>query len=292
MNSLCRIAAGCLMFCVFSGARPAATAPEWLSTRGNNFVTASGKPVILRGFVVITHYLNGRPLIYSPADYQRMKSLGANYQSIRIGASRIGAWKNTQLQPAYLTQLDRMVALGRDAGMHSNFKLTVYDVKALVGFGKKKAWKSIWENKNGEQERIIEAWKILWRRYQNEPAIIAYDLLNEPEKGSLNVSDEEFIKSYLVPFYQKAIDAFHEIDRRHYAMFQSPYGAPHFNVSVNRSQIIYAPHFYPNFINYFKKKDFSTTTYVPTMKRFLSEAQKKQRNALHRRIRDAMESQT
>jgi len=64
---------------------------DWIHTDGSVFRDSSGRTVILRGFVTLTH--NGPAvdeLEYTLEDYQRMKSMGATYQSIRIFVGWIG----------------------------------------------------------------------------------------------------------------------------------------------------------------------------------------------------------
>ena len=68
---------------------------------------------------------------YTLADYERMAALGFNYQSIRVDAAALGAWPGVPEQPGYLERLDDMVALAKQAGMYSNFKLTFYNLDAL-----------------------------------------------------------------------------------------------------------------------------------------------------------------
>jgi hypothetical protein len=105
----------------------------------------------------------------------------------------------------------------------------------------------------------------------NEPYVVGYDLLNEPQVGSLTLSDTAFETQYLNPFYAKEIDQLRSIDDHHLAFFQPPLGSTTYQVRLNRDRIVYAPHFYPNLRDYLAGR-FVTTEYQPMMQRFLSEA--------------------
>lgn len=245
---------------------------SWISTDGEKLVDSSKRPVLLRGFVTTTNNPDGSEVNYTLDDYKRMKQLGANYQSIRIGANAIGAWPSSKPNGNYFKKLDQMVSLAAEAGIYSEFKLTIYDVPAFRGLARGKAWQQLWENKNNEQETIINAWRQLWQRYKAESAVVGYDLLNEPEKGSLNVNDDVFITNYLKPFYKKLIDELRKVNSRHLALFQPPFGSPPFNVSLERDQIVYAPHFYPNIEAYLRNGDFSTASYKSLLDKFRNEA--------------------
>ena len=112
--------------------------------------------------------------------------------------------------------------MGKQEGIYSEFKLTM---SGIQGFD----WTDLWLNENGEQEAIIKGWRVLWERYKDEPSIFGYDLLNEPDKGNIDVSDEQFVVEFLIPFYQKMIDELRKIDQTRPALFQPALGEFDFN---------------------------------------------------------------
>jgi len=62
------------------------------------------------------------------------------------------------------------------------------------------------------QDLLINLWRKLALRYRNEPAVIGYDLLNEPiahyfEAGKLNLK--------LEPLYRRVVTAIRQVDRNH-----------------------------------------------------------------------------
>jgi endoglycosylceramidase len=245
---------------------------DWIHTDGERFLDSAGNVKILRGFVTITNNTDGSPLYYTREDYERMRALGANYQSIRVGAGVLGMCPDDPVDPVYLQRLDAMVALGKQVGMYSQFKLTVYDIDGSIGLQRRGFWEAIWANEDDEQQRIIEAWRVLWERYRDEPAVIGYDLLNEPEQGGLGGSEEEFLRDHLTPFYRAAIDELHAIDDRHLVFIQPPFGAPTYETPIQRGRVVYAPHFYPNIFRYLLLSDYSPRDYQATMERFAAEA--------------------
>ncbi len=253
---------------------------DWIHTNGSVFCDSSGRTVILRGFVTLTH--NGPAvdeLEYTLEDYQRMKSMGATYQSIRIFVGWIGGWPGYTADSQFLEKLDRMVSLGKQVGMYSEFKLTMYDVGILED--KKmwdKTWGNFWRNENGEQEMVIKAWKKIWEHYKDDPAVVGYDMLNEPHPGDIIVADEDFISDYLNRFYQKAIDELRRIDEDHVVFIQPPLASVPvdrrtgditylpYNEPISRDNVAYAPHFYVNIHKY------DTDSYPALMDRYIHEA--------------------
>ncbi|MGQ0828853.1 MAG: cellulase family glycosylhydrolase [Bacteroidota bacterium] len=234
-----------------------------LSVSGDKVVDASGKTVILRGCVTITHDGPSSPVIYTAADYKRLKAWGANYQSIRLFASNIGAWGIPYKLNEFLDTLDTMVYRAKQEGIYTEFKLTMY---GAVGF----KWEDLWANANGEQNKIINGWKNIWNRYKNEPAVIGYDLLNEPERGNVNAA--VFVCNHLNPFYQKMIDELQIIDNTKMALIQSAVylfagqvNSLSYNCPVARQNVIYAPHFYV-------KLSSDTTGYAARIKQYNKEA--------------------
>lgn len=241
-----------------------------LSINGDKIVDASGKTVILRGCVTITHDGPSSPVIYTANDYKRLKAWGANYQSIRLFAANIGATGTVGLIALnnFLVVLDTMVARAKTQGIYTEFKLTMY---GTAGF----EWDSVWNDNNGEQNQIITGWKNIWNRYKTEPAVIGYDLLNEPGRGI--ISETVFVCAHLNLLYQKIIDSLQVIDSSKMALIQSavhsvlgqinsyPYSCP-----IAKSNVIYAPHFYVNILYPADPND--TSGYAERISQYKAEA--------------------
>ncbi len=64
----------------------------------------------------------------------------------------------------------------------------------------------------GEQERAIRIWKAIAGRYRDTPAVIGYDLLNEPIPPFF---DTERLNPLLEPLYRRIVSAIREVDANH-----------------------------------------------------------------------------
>jgi endoglycosylceramidase len=206
-----------------------------------------GRHVIPRGFVVNTEDREGN-IYYTPNDYHRMVRMGANFQVIRLRLGALGGYPGNQLEESYLLHLDSLVQMGKNAGLKTDFKLTVYMTK---GFD----WAEFWKNQNGEHDYLIGAWKQVWVRYKDEPAVFGYDLLNEPRKGEMKEDYAEMEAKYLVPLYRRLIDESQQINPDKKCLYQpllvndddrKTHHPPfvHMQTPVDRENIMYAPHIY------------------------------------------------
>ena len=207
-----------------------------------------GRQVIPRGFVNNTEDVKG-DIHYTQDDYFRMAKMGANFQVIRLGLGRLGGYPGNELEDSYLPRLDSMIQMGKNAGISTDFKLTVYGAKEF-------SWGDFWRNKNGEFDLLERTWTMLWERYKNEPAVFGYDLLNEPMRGDLDVSYEEMESDYLIPLYSRLIDVCQQINPEKKILYQ-PISVPicsdwdvyfppfiEMKTPLEKKGIIYAPHIY------------------------------------------------
>jgi len=201
-----------------------------------------GRHVIGRGFVVVTNnsYFNSD-------DYTRMARLGANYQVVRLELGRLSDFPGAELEEEYLIKLDSLVRLGKNVGIKTVFKMTLYGIQNFV-------WEEFWRNENNLNEKYLDAWKVIWNRYKNESAVTGYDLVNEPRKLEMDISYEDLTNNYLLPLYQKLIDESHKINPKKYCLVQSIFmnkgekinGNQYFEIKtpLNRKNVLFAPHIY------------------------------------------------
>lgn len=213
-----------------------------------------GRHIISRGFVVNTNDHTGE-VFFNSDDYARMVRMGANSQVIRLELGKLSTFPGGRVEEEYLKKLDTLVAHGKNAGMKTVFKMTVYGVDSFE-------WEVFWQNKKKEYDTYINAWKVIWNRFSNESAVLGYDIVNEPRKLTMDISYTDLTNNYLIPLYQKIIDEGHKInpnkmillqsifmnkgegiDNNQYAEITSP---------VNRKNIIFAPHIYQDKIDFIK----------------------------------------
>ncbi len=223
-----------------------------------------GRHMVPRGFVSNTNDHAG-PVDFEAEDYLRMARLGANVQVIRLEMGRLRSFGSSKFEPEYLARLQRGTRLAREAGIKTLFKMTVYGAD---GF----SWQSLWLNKNQEQKIYINAWIHVWKAFKDDDFVIGYDLVNEPRKLDMDISYDDLTSEYLVPFYEKIIDAAipyrgekkfliqaifmnkgEAINRNQYAEIKK---------KISRSNIIFAPHIYQKDLDYIE----------PIMKRFDKES--------------------
>ncbi len=228
-----------------------------------------GRNMIPRGFVVITEDKMGK-VQFTADDYKRMVRMGANFQVIRLNLAKLGGWEGYQFDDSYIQYVDSLVAMGRESGMKTGFKMVIYGIPGfnVVGWGK------LWNNKNGEQERWISAWKHIWERYKDEPSVYDYDLLNEPRKGDLDADYDIVEKDYLVPFLRKMVDESQKINPDKKCLYQpllvndedrEKYPVPFWEMKtpMDRKDIVYAPHIY----------EYTIQRIKPTVERYIREAE-------------------
>lgn len=223
-----------------------------------------GRHMIPRGYVINTNDHVGA-VDFNASDYQRMVRMGANVQVIRLEMGRLSEFGNSKFQPEYLARVKRATRLGREAGLKTVFKMTVYGSK---GF----SWEALYLNKNNEQATYINAWRHIWNAFKFDESVLGYDLVNEPRKKDMDISYDQLTEQYLIPLYENIIDAAityndqkqfliqtifmnkgEAINKNQYAEIKS---------KVERNNIIFAPHIYQEHIDYI----------APTMARFDKEA--------------------
>ena len=115
------------------------------------------------------------------------------------------------------------------------------------------------------QDHYVGVWVEVATRFADHPAVIGYDIMNEPSPGSaLNAADftvtppdspaAEFDRTLLADFYQRVIDAIREVDADSWILYEPRYAAvANGQASYIRKlddpregppRIVYSPHLY------------------------------------------------
>lgn len=215
-----------------------------------------GKHIIPRGFVMNTNDGKGE-VFFNSDDYARAVRMGANHQVVRLELGKLSTFPGGKLEPKYLAKLDTLVALGKNHGIKTVFKMTVYGVEKLI-------WEEFWENKNDKMHSIyIDAWKVIWNRFADESYVLGYDIVNEPRKLEMKISYKDLTDKYLIPLYQRIIDESQKINADKMILIQSIFmnkgekidnnQYAEITSSINRKNIIFAPHIYQNNVDFIEK---------------------------------------
>ncbi len=133
-----------------------------------------------------------------------------------------------------------------------------------------RAFDNFWAYDDGDhadlQDHYADAWAAVAERFGDHPAVIGYDVMNEPYPGSdmdivelsgqanPNGSLARFAANKLAPFYQRVINRIREVDTERWIFFEPHYGTvglgnPSYlpvlvDPRVGEDRLVYAPHLY------------------------------------------------
>ncbi|MGI5323265.1 cellulase family glycosylhydrolase [Actinomadura nitritigenes] len=201
-------------------------------------------------------------------------------------------WRNIEPEPgqyddAYLDEVAKRVAWYREQGMHVILDMhqDIYGPDACKGAGDgAPAWATITDglpctpqdpwvltylqpailraydnfwNNTGKHPELMQRYTAMWqhvaKRFAKDPAVLGYDLMNEPFGGTRQFGF--FEGPILTPFYQRIVDAIRKVDRDNW-VFVEPEAlgsnegaessiAPVRDPRPGTPRIVLAPHFYP-----------------------------------------------
>ncbi|RMF16701.1 MAG: glycoside hydrolase family 5 protein, partial [Candidatus Dadabacteria bacterium] len=122
----------------------------------------------------------------------------------------------------------------------------------------KNAWRNFWEYTDHRelQDHYILAWQFVAEYFRDEPAVIGYDLMNEPFAGTFHQSVfEDFEQTWLSAFYRRLIPALRQVDPDRYLFFEPQslfvvFGRPSnllppADPRNGAQRLVFAPHLYP-----------------------------------------------
>jgi aryl-phospho-beta-D-glucosidase BglC (GH1 family) len=215
--------AACLLVTSCAAARPAApaTSPDgrepvsagavspdqnpFVHAVGRNLVDGQGRRVLLEGIAFGNRVWLDPAVpesLHSEADYRRIRALGMN--SVRFYLNH--RWFEGRTQGTWdergFAWLARNVAWARanEIGLVLNVHVPP------GGFQSNGGGRALWTDERN-QRRFVALWREIARRFADEPAVIGYDLLNEPVVTESIAQWERLAR--------RTVAAIREVDRRH-----------------------------------------------------------------------------
>ncbi len=223
--------------------QPAHAPPQWMKIKGRDLV-AGGKPVHLRGiglgnWMLVEHFMIGLLQVdyvmrqtftdvlgpeksaafwnaymdsyLSETDMARIRTMGFNHVRLPFSYRHFesdahpGQWREEGFR-----RLDSVIGWCRRQGLwvlldlHSAPGCQASDWNAESAHGEI----FLWDDAN-DQERVAALWHEVARRYRNEPTVMAYEVLNEPDTSSPAQA------ASLNAFHLRCIQAIRKVDKRH-----------------------------------------------------------------------------
>lgn len=202
----------------------------------NEFLRISGTAMVYKGQTVYlrganihnTPWDNGwkgnvNNIIIGEADYQKLAQMGGNH--FRFGLT-VGMWRDTKQQ--FFQMLDQQISYARkhDVWILLNLFSTPNDQES-----------SGWHCNDlaGQEGPLGEFWVDIANRYKNEPAIIGYDIINEP--GWCNGWD------YWFNMAERIATRINSVDSNHLIFVSSTDGGT-FPRKLSPNNIVYEMHHY------------------------------------------------
>ena len=214
-----------------------------LQVQGNQLVTATGTPLILRGINALD------PLIqvknpdagagpWTEAYYAAMAAWGSNVVRLPIHPT---SWRDT-IPLSSLTILDQSITWAK---IHKMYVIIDYHSIGLIHLDTYE--KTDWHDYRTTKKEVIEFWKTIAAQYKDNPVVAAYEIFNEPVnlKTPTNMQDWLLWKSDA----EEIITAIRAIDTHKIIIvggLQWAYDlSPVANAPIADSNIVYAVHPYP-----------------------------------------------
>lgn len=262
-------------------------APAMSDTVPRYITDDQGRALILHGLNTASSAKgpSGLPWIGQGDVAREARLLGTN--SVRY----LIQWKNVEPSPGryddgYLDQVARRLVWYRDQGMHVILDMhqDIFGPAACKGAGNGapawatftdglpckplnpwvltylqpavlRAYDNLWNN-TGRHPELARRYAAMWRhvaaRFAGDPAVLGYDLMNEPFGGTRQFGF--FEGPVLTPFYQRIVNEIRKVDRNNW-IFVEPQslgvnqGTATSLGAIRDPRIVLAPHFYPGAVD-------------------------------------------
>lgn len=276
------LAAVFILFNVFIGFAQEARIAGFLHTRGEDVVDGRGRKVMLRGvglgnWLLPEGYMwrfgnrGDRPRkieklvsdllgpeqarkfwsefrrgYITEADIRRIAELGFNSVRVPLNAR---LFLSEGEKPVFLDEgfelLDNLVRWCKASGVY-----VIIDMHAAPGG---QTGQNIDDSANDQPElftnranqaHLVELWVKIAQKYKDEPAVAAYDLLNEPLPARTGAAAK--YKQELEPLYRRVTAAIREVDKKHMLTLEGADWANDWSVFTTRfdDNLLYQFHYY------------------------------------------------
>lgn len=225
------------------------------SSNASDFVRASGRNLVVgaNNEVIVFNGLNvtvpvdasdGAEDVWntkaiSARDFANIRSIGFNAVRLHMNYK---SFEDNNAPGVFKADgwhwLDRAIALAKQADLYVMLDMHGpqggYQSDKTPGFGA--FWDGVGAAPNtSNQNRLIALWQAIAARYQHEPAILGYDLINEPRP---NNSEEWYA------YAEQIIAAIRQVDNQHLIVLEVPF-ISNYNIRlVNDANVLYDSHFY------------------------------------------------
>ena len=204
-------------------------------------------------------WLEFRRNYITEADIQRIAELGFNSVRVPLNARLfLSEGPTPEFREEGFELLANVVGWCRAAGLYA-----IIDMHAAPGG---QTGQNIDDSPNDEpelfskktnQDRLVKLWVRLAEQYKGEPAVAAYDLLNEPLPARTGAAAK--YKQELEPLYKRIATAIREVDKRHMLTLEGADWANDWSVFTRRfdDNLLYQFHYYcwdrPDHLNSIEK---------------------------------------
>ena len=189
---------------------------DFIRTKGTKFVNGNGEELVIKSM----GFWNGNPASATQATnfnedtYKTLSGIGFNAVRFYFGANifeNVSDGAITYKENAF-EWLDQHIAWAKKHNM--KIILNMHHTPGATTIGAPGLFTST-EN----QDRFVALWKTIAKRYANEPVILGYDLVNEPNCKILegDTPDNNFKGAFELyqKIMQRTIDAIREVDKNH-----------------------------------------------------------------------------
>ena len=144
------------------------TSPEWIKVDGNRFVNESGKTIIFQGVNIADPDKLAKAGKWEKQHFVEAKNWGSNIIRLPIHPA---SWRERGSEE-YIKLIDQAVQWARE--------LDIYLILDWHSIGNLKDEKFQNPGYITTKEETYEFWRLMSKKYANEPVIAMYELYNEP----------------------------------------------------------------------------------------------------------------